>query len=193
MANTRDINYEDWTKNVPLREGVAKAYKNLSDGNYYSVIKTRLPSPTPDPDNANNVVYNPMSTQELNGEDNSNRDRLTFQAIRKIYKKLIRDFRYNAFRAGGFVEGGIRGDEDFGPGIQEFGPNINFSYEWSREQSPNGKYLFCIRMSQNFVDTYIWQGNPSEPSDSGLTPSRPPLSDPTSTGQNENSKRLNLN
>ncbi len=190
MANTRDINYEDWTKNVPLREGVAKAYKNLSDGNYYSVIKTRLPSPTPDPDNANNVVYNPMSTQELNGEDNSNRDRLTFQAIRKIYKKLIRDFRYNAFRAGGFVEGGIRGDEDFGPGIQEFGPNINFSYEWSREQSPNGKYLFCIRMSQNFVDTYIWQGNPSEPSDSGLTPSRPPLSDPTSTGQNENSKRL---
>ena len=190
MASSRDINYEDWTKNIPLREGVAKAYKNLSDGYYYSVVKTSLPSPTPDPDNASNTIYKPMSLEELNGEDNNNRDRLTFQAIRKIYKKLIKSLRYNAFRAGGFIEGGVRGDEDFGPGIQEFGPNIDFSYEWSREQSPNGKYLFCVRMSQNFVDTYIWQGNPSEPADDGLNPALVPLGGPASRNQNEVSKKL---
>tara|TARA_Y100000592_G_scaffold80292_1_gene126843 strand:- start:26850 stop:30695 length:3846 start_codon:yes stop_codon:yes gene_type:complete len=190
MASNRDINYEDWTKNIPLREEVAKAYKNLSDGYYYSVVKTRLPSPTPDPDNASNTIYKPMSLEELNGEDNNNRDRLAFQAIRKIYKKLIKDLRYDAFRAGGFIEGGVRGDQDFGSGIQEFGPNIDFSYEWSREQSPNGKYLFCIRMSQNFVDKYIWQGNPSEPSDAGLTPALVPLGGPASRNQNELSKKL---
>ena len=74
--------------------------------------------------------------------------------IRHITKKVLKT-EYKVFDTRYRVEGRVERGVNYGPGIKEFGsPDAKgLTFEFSREQSPKGKYLVCIRMTQAYVDT----------------------------------------
>ena len=58
MAKNRDINYNDWTKNIARRQGVWVSYRNPNDNTYYAVKETIDPIGKPDPNDENKTIYN---------------------------------------------------------------------------------------------------------------------------------------
>jgi len=164
MAKERDINYSDWTKNTARRQGVWVSYRNPNDNTYYAVKNTGSPFTNDDP----------MTTAQLVGDDENEYglgDEVYNHArygIRHITKKVLKT-RYNIQKTRYRVEG-RDGDQardgiNYGPGIKEFGsPEAKgLTFEFSREQNPKGKYLVCIKMTQAYVDEWIFFGNPPNP------------------------------
>ena len=162
MTKNRDINYNDWTKNLARKEGIWVSYRNPNDSTYYAVRDSGLPSGVPDPADDNRMVYKPMTDVELNGlsEDALPGDYIFNYArsgIRHITKKVLKT-EHKAVK----TSYRVNGTNNSGPGLKEFGAPTDqgLTYEWSREQNPRGKYLLCIRMTQAYVDKYIFSGQP---------------------------------
>ena len=169
MAKNRDINYNDWTKNATRRQGLWVSYRNPNDNTYYAVVDSGLPGGTPDPDDNNRMVYKPMTEVELSGRREDGEPGLTIynyarNGIKSITKKVLKT-RYKIVATANRVNG----KPNFGPGLWEVGDAkaAGLTYEWSREQNPRGKYLLCIRMTQAYVDEWVFFGQP------------PPVPEPT--------------
>ena len=162
MAKNRDINYNDWTKHISRRERVWVSYRNPNDNTYYAVLDSGLPYGVPDPDDNDRMVYKPMTEIDLSGRREDGEPGLTIynyarNAIKSITKKVLKT-KYKIVETANRVNG----KPNFGPGLWEVGDAqaAGLTYEWSREQNPRGKYLLCIRMTQAYVDEWIFFGQP---------------------------------
>jgi hypothetical protein len=169
MAKNRDINYNDWTKNTARRQGVWVSYRNPNDNTYYAVRDSGLPNGEPDPNDNNRMIYKPMTEIELSGEREDGEPGLAIynqarDGIKHITKKILKA-KYNIVDTANRVNG----KPNFGPGLWEAGHQQakGLTYEWAREQSPKGRYLVCIRMTQEYVDKWVFFGQP------------PPVPEPT--------------
>ena len=174
MAKERDINYSDWTKNLARRQGVWVSYRNPNDNTYYAVKETIDPIGVIDPDDENKTIYKPMSTTQLIGNVDPeygiglnvyNHGRYGIRHITKKVLKTRHNIQKTRYRVEGRDGDQARDGINYGPGIKEFGSPAakGLTFEFSREQNPKGKYLVCIRMTQAYVDEWIFFGNPPNP------------------------------
>jgi hypothetical protein len=170
MAKNRDINYNDWTKNTARRQGVWVSYRNPNDNTYYAVKETIDPIGRIDPNDENKTIYEPMTTAQLAGPVQDDEYGLGINVynhgrygIRHITKKVLKT-EYKVLDTRYRVEGRVERGVNYGPGIKEFGtPEAEgLTYEFSREQNPKGKYLVCIRMTQAYVDKWVFFGQPPQ-------------------------------